>query len=131
MTKSLDTSILVRLCVGDVPKQVAAANHLLATNPKLAVADAAIIEAEHVLQSWYRYDRDRITKTLQMLLSQPNLNCNRTLFGEALAHYQKHPALSLVDCCLAIYAKLGNAAPLLTFDRKLANQLQHAELLAA
>ncbi len=131
MIRSLDTSILVRLCINDIPEQVDAATALLVSGKTFHVADIAVCETVYVLESFYGLARPQVVKTVDMLLAQPNLIMNRQLFAEVLPHYIAHPKLSFIDCCLAVYAKLNEAAPLLTFDKKLANQLQHAELLQA
>ena len=58
------------------------------------------------------------------------ISCNRELFIEILPIYSKHPKLSFVDCYLEVLARRTNTAPLLTFDKKLANQLSGAQLLS-
>lgn len=129
VARSLDTNVLIRLCVGDVPVQSRAAMKLIESDEELCLADAVLIETIFVLSINYQLPRGQVVDTLQKLLSHPNLICNRELFGTVLAHFLKHPGLSVVDCYLAEVAYLNGAAPLLTFDKKLAAQLQHAELL--
>jgi len=129
MISSLDTSIIVRLCTGDSAKHVNAATQLLQSAPKLAIADAAVIETEHVLRHNYRYDRQRIINSFQTLLWQDTINCNRSLFTKALHYYEQYPSESFVDCCLTVYAELNETTPLLTFDKALAKHLPNAKLL--
>jgi predicted nucleic acid-binding protein len=57
--------------------------------------------------------------------------CNRELFIEILPIYAGHPKLSFVDCYLEVLARRTGAVPLLTFDKKLANQLSGAQLLSS
>jgi predicted nucleic acid-binding protein len=59
----------------------------------------------------------------------PELDGNRALFAKALPLFATHPALSLEDCCLSVYAELDGATPLWTFDQKLARQVTGAELV--
>jgi len=49
---------------------------------------------------------------------------------EVLPIYTAHPKLSFTNCYLATLAQKTGAAPLLTFDKKLANQLPAAQLLS-
>ena len=58
------------------------------------------------------------------------ISCNHELFIEVLPIYSKHPKLSFVDCYLEVLARRTNNAPLLTFDKKLANQLSGVQLLS-
>ena len=129
MISSLDTSIIVRLCTADSAAHLTAANKLLQSASQVAIADAAIIETEHVLRTWYAYDRERIIDTFAALLWQDNINCNRTLFDKALHYYKQYPSESFVDCCLTVYAELDQTTPLLTFDKNLAKHLPNATLL--
>lgn len=127
---SLDTSILLRLCTGDVPEQAEAATRLIEKHRVTATA-IAFIEAEHVLRTAYQFSRDEIADMYAMLMSQANLICDRALLAKALHDYQKYPSESFVDCCLTASAELDEAVPLLTFDQNLAKHLPNARLLSA
>jgi predicted nucleic-acid-binding protein len=127
---SLDTNCLLRWLLLDVPAQAQlVANHL--AQGQHQVADMALLEFVYVLEAVYGYPRQLVAKNLEIIAAHPNISCNRELLKHVLPAYVEHPAVSFGDCCLAICAHLNNAAPLRTFDRKLANQLQHAELLKA
>ena len=65
-----------------------------------------------------------------MIIGQDAVVCSGALFLEVLPLYTGHPKLSFADCYLEVLARRTNTAPLLTFDRKLANQLSGAQLLA-
>lgn len=130
MSGSLDTSVLLRLLLGDVPAQTTAAAHVLnAVRGQVAVADAVFIEAAHVTERYYHLSRNDISELLRQFMRLEVVNCNRRMLDGALVLYIDHPALSFEDCCLATYAELNDACPLYTFDRKLANQLSQAELI--
>lgn len=127
---SLDTNVLLRLLLQDVPDQHDAVVDLLSrTNGQFEVADTAIIEVVFVLERHYGFTRDAVAEDVGSLITLPQLNCNRDLFERALPLYTVHPALSFEDCCLSIYAELQAAAPLWTFDKKLASQAAGARLL--
>jgi predicted nucleic-acid-binding protein len=127
---SLDTNVLLRLIVGDVPTQTSAIEDLLKRVSSLQVADVVIFETVFVLQSYYAFSREDIYQSLVSIIRHPKINCNRRLFEPAFAFYREHPKLSLVDCALPGYANLNNATPLYTFDKDLAKSLADTELLS-
>ena len=126
---SLDTNVIVRLFLDENPTQTKAAQDCLTTYDRIEVADLAIIESLYILADRYELGREKAVELINMVISHPRINCNRGLFARALPLYLKHRALSIEDCCLATYAELNGSSPLLTFDRMLANQSVHAELL--
>ncbi len=120
---SIDTNIILRLLVGDVPEQGQAALKLVAnaTGP-LSVADIAVIEVEYALRYYYHFSRSQNASLLGKFLAHPKINANKALFLRAMVKYVTSPKLSLADCCLVEYAELNEAVPLWTFDKKLASQ---------
>lgn len=120
--KSLDTNTLLRLLLADVPKQTAAVEALLAdTSQKFAVADMVFTEIVWVLQGrTFGYDRNHITDNLQSIIAIKHVSCNRAMLERAIPLYVDHQNISFIDACLAVYAELNGATPLLTFDKKLA-----------
>lgn len=127
---SLDANIILRLLLNDVPKQNQAAMSLLKNaSGQFAIADIALVEVAFVLERAYEFKRPQIVEVLQAFMQQPSINCNRILFDNAFELFEQHTSLSLEDCCLAVYAKLNDAEPLFTFDKKLANSSLHAQLL--
>lgn len=129
---SLDATVLLRLILNDVPEQHQSAVTLFEeTAGPLAVADIAMIELVFVLARHYEFNRAQIAEAVEGLMELTELNCNRSLFRNALALFLKYPKLSFEDCCLAIYAELNSAEPLWTFDQKLAKQVPAAKLIPA
>ncbi|MFZ1258332.1 MAG: PIN domain-containing protein [Candidatus Saccharimonas sp.] len=127
---SLDANVLLRLLLGDIPTQQAAALKLLdSTTRQFAIADIAISEVVFVLSRNYRLSREVICEHLLEFLANEQFHCNRALVAEALPMYMEHPALSFEDCCLAVHAKLDNLRPLYTFDKKFAKQAPDAQLV--
>lgn len=128
---SLDANAVLRFMLGDVPEQKALVVQLLRhTDGQFAVADVAIMEIVHALWRYYGIERSDIQQSLRAFMNLSQINCNRALFDGALEQYVLHPALSFEDCCLAVYAELNDAAPLYTFDKKLARQAPSAQLIA-
>ena|SRR5665213_1176806 len=129
-TGSLDTNVLLRLLLNDVPEQHTAAKKLIEqTTNQFAVADTVIIELVFALDRYYGFSRLQITEAVDGLMKLKEINCNRVLFKKTLALFINHSGLSFEDCCLAIYAQLNEAEPLWTFDKKLANQVSSAKLV--
>ena len=58
------------------------------------------------------------------------LEYNYMMVSTALPYYLAHPKLSWADCALSVEAELKHREPLFIFDKKLANQLPQAKLLA-
>ncbi len=128
-SESLDTNALLRFLLADLPAHTKLIDKMLASDTKYQIADIAVVEVAFVLEEVYRMSRDHIAENLNAIMAQGNFNCNRKLFSKALPLYLAHPKLSIVDCCLAIYAELQEALPLRTFDKKLATQLSQAALI--
>lgn len=127
---SADTNILLRLLLNDIPEQHIAAKDLLQqSSNQVAVADTAVIELVFVLERHYGFSRLQITEAIDGLIRLKEINCNRVLFENAVAIFIQHSGLSFEDCCLSTYAKLNEAEPLWTFDKKLANQAPNSKLL--
>jgi predicted nucleic-acid-binding protein len=129
MTVSLDTNVVIRLFIQDNQRQSEAALTALEKYDSIYISDIALVETVYGLAYHYKLGRKEAVKRIETLLGLPKINCNKLLFRQALPFFVAHPALSIEDCCMATYAELNNATPLLTFDKKLANQLPHTELL--
>ena len=126
---SLDTNILLRLILQDNQPMLTAVKRELARHQEFAVSDQVVIEIVYILGGHYRYTRLEICAVTEALLANQHLKLNRDVLGQTLVYYRKHSAVSFVDCYLATTAKATNQVPLLTFDRKLANQLPHTQLV--
>lgn len=127
---SLDANVLLRLLLNDTPRQHEAVLELFEKgSDRFDVADTAIIELVFVLGRHYEFSRAAVVEAVEGLMELTAIKCNRPLFETALPLYSKYSALSFEDCCLSAYAKLSNAAPLWTFDQKLARQAPNARLV--
>lgn len=127
-TPSIDTNIILRLLLDDVPAQREAVLGLLARYNAVEVADLAITETVFVLERVLEVPREEVVAVLRSLLANQHMRLNRVLLEHVIPEYLAHPAVSFNDCCLAAYAELNGATPLFTFDKNLARQLVCAEL---
>ena len=117
--KSLDTNIVLRFLLNDVPSQTARAKALLSRSPTY-VSDVVVTEAVFVMESFFGLDRTSIAHLIRMLMAAPGL-ISSFFLQDVIDLYLARPALSWVDCYAAIEAKIsGNS--LYTFDKKLRTQ---------
>ena len=128
---SLDTNIILRFLLNDVPAQTEKVVNLLTTSDRIFIIDdQAITESVYVMSTNYKLQRPEIVAYLKVLEKIININFDHALFSEVFPLYLSHPKLSFNDCYLAVKAKQSSAAPLYTLDQKLAAQLPSAKLLA-
>lgn len=121
--KSLDTNVVLRLLVGDVPEQAAKIEDMLAAAKpnSFAVADAVFFECAWVLSGpLYGFGRSMVGDMLLQVAGIGQVSCNRTMLRQAIPRYVQNKAISFMDSCLVTYAEINNATPLLTFDKHLA-----------
>lgn len=116
---SLDTNILLRLLIADVPEQARKAEALIESTYRLDVADAVMIELVFVLEKVYGLSRSTVAANVHVLLRNPKIQCNRRLFTPVMALYESESALSIIDCAALFYARLNKQTPLHSFDKKL------------
>ncbi len=126
---SLDTNVLLRWLLDDAPTQSALADRLIDSPATFRIDDAVLIETVHVLQNVIHADREKVRNALRLVIAKKNFELDRGLWNDVASVYHSHPKLSVVDVYLTLRAQRAAAGPLLTFDRKLAAQLDGAELL--
>lgn len=126
---SVDTNVLLRWLLADVPAQTERADALLASGRQFTVDDVAIIEVVFVLERVMRLRRATVADAVNTVISRAALDLDRDRWRAVVTDYVAHPKLSVADIYLARRAAEREAAPLYTFDKKLASQLDPAELV--
>ena len=126
---TLDTNIVLRWLLADVPEQTAAAEALLAGGTRCVVPDVTLVETVFVLERVMRLTRPTVVQAVETVLAIADVEVDRGLWHAALVDYLAYPKLSIADTYLAALATASGRLPLYTFDRKLANQLGAAQLL--
>lgn len=117
---SLDTNVILRFLLDDVPNQTKAATLLITSKPVYAT-DVVIIEVIYVLQTIMQLPRQDVTQLVGDFLGFPQVVHNTVYLLDAIERYKLHPALSIVDCYAAAESAVyGNR--LATFDKRLATQ---------
>jgi len=118
--KSLDTNIVLRFLLHDVPTQDAKVRQLF-SKPPLYVSDVVVAETAFVLEKWSEFDRNETASLLRTLLAVPGLSFNDKILPEAIELFQSRKSLSFVDSYAAVEARIFGIN-LITFDMKLLNQ---------
>ena len=126
---SLDTNCLLRWLLDDVPEYTTIITTIISSEKKLSIADVALIETIFVLEKIKKISRETIKEAVFAVFEKDNIQCNRELFMEIFPVYISRPKLSFVDCYLEVFARKTGDVPLLTFDKKMGNQLSGTKLL--
>ena len=117
---SLDTNVVLRFLLGDVPGQTDKATSLIESRT-VYVTDVIIIEAIYVLEKVYQLSRADICDLIVGFLGFSNVVHNPRFLLDAIDMYRCHQALSIVDCYACHEARAyGN--DLVTLDKRLVNQ---------
>lgn len=127
--ESLDTNILLRIILQDIPEQFELALELIERKGVIyKVSNAALLEVVFVLTRM-DVDRETIVGVLTRIISRPNIKVSDVMGVELFLMYMKCPALSFTDCYLVMEAAMDEAEPLWTFDKALAKQSGTAKLV--
>lgn len=117
---SLDTNVILRFLLDDVPDQTLKATDLIQGN-SVYVTDVVIVEVIYVLEKVMGLSRQDIGALVLDFLGFSNVLHSPYFLLETIQFYLKHPALSIVDCYAALEAKVYSNQ-LVTFDKRLVNQ---------
>ncbi len=97
--ESIDTNILLRLVLNDVPEQCRKVQALIQEKSRsFRIADPALTELVFVLEKIYQLDRNEIAELMDIISSIPQFIFDRPLFEATTQLYLDKPALSIVDC---------------------------------
>ena len=119
---ALDTNIVVRLIVGDDPRQTRAAEKLVSSEP-CTVAPSVLMECEWVLRASYKLDAALIAASMRDLLTLQNIDAlDLTLTQQVLQGYEA--GLDFADALHA--AQRSDGESFVTFDKKFAQRAPKA-----
>ncbi len=118
----LDTNILLRFFLNDIPKQKKIADKLFQEAKKggltLIVSQIVIFELDFILEKYYRFSKGLVIDRLKTLVVTKYLKVeSREIFILALNLYGV-TKISFVDCFLLSKAKLSKSK-ILSFDKEL------------
>lgn len=118
---SLDTNIVLRFLLDDVPEQSQKATNLIESNAALYVTDVVVVETVYVLEKVFELSRSDICELMLGFLGFSNVVHNPRFLINAVELYTEHPALSIVDCYACEEARSYNNE-LITLDKRLITQ---------
>ena len=131
MSATLDTNVVLRLVLKDIPEQYEIIKDLItAQGAQFRLSDMVAVDLVHALMHHYDLNRSQVAEILRSLLIDPNIDSNRALLESVIKSFVTHPSLSFVDCYLSEEAKATGNLPLVTFDKKLASQHDAAQLMS-
>ena len=131
---TLDTNVLVRLLVGDDPRQAAQAEALARESAEAAeplfVPLTVMLELEWVLRSRYRFPKDAVLSTLVNLLETREIEFQDEASVERALFFYRSKRADFAECLHLGCAVTHDRLPLVTFDRQAAG-LEGAKLLGS
>lgn len=114
---SLDTNVLLRYVLHDIPQQSKMIDTMLAQGAVYAVEDSALFEMMYVLEKVYLLDRYAVAENVYAIIRSNSFRSQAAFFEMMLPLYIKEHALSVIDCALLVYARFHTITPLKTFDK--------------
>ena len=115
---AVDTHVLVRLAVLDDQAQLAKAKRFI--EPGAWVSHVVLIEAVWVLDSYYSFTREQLSRFIETTTLHPNLRVqDADVVEAALSHFNAQKKLSFTDCLVLEIARKAGHIPLGTFDKAL------------
>ncbi len=120
MITSLDTNVVLRFILDDVPEQTEKATEIITKN-KVYVTDVVTVEVIYVLEKVIGLTRQDLTKLVTDFLGFSNVVHNPYFLLNAVSLYEHHPSLSIVDCYASAEAEAYNNK-LVTFDQRLVSK---------
>lgn len=120
---AVDTNVMVRLLVGDDPKQAQIARQLFDDHAdqdgSLWLSDVVVVEIAWTLARAYDRPRADIATALNALLHHATVALESAAdIRAALVLYEKGPA-DFADCLLSVKARRHACDTVVTFDRKM------------
>lgn len=129
----VDTNVLARLFVNDVPSQHQAALQFFGQRSKddpAYVSLLVVAEFVWLLKAQYDYSKDSIRLALASLLDSPDIHLqDRDLVAEAVAQ-SSQPKVDLIDVLIVGLARQQRCPSVVTFDRNAAKRISGMDLLA-
>jgi predicted nucleic-acid-binding protein len=120
----IDSNLLLRLIVGDDPKQAVVARDFLRDKCKADtpgyVCHIVLVEVVWTLAKAYGFSRDRIAAAIEQVLETAQLDIESSNdVAAAVKDYRSGPA-DFADCLLVRVNSAAGCAHTVTFDRKAA-----------
>jgi predicted nucleic-acid-binding protein len=123
---AVDTNVVVRLLIGDDPKQVTVARSVFAAGP-VWIAKTVLLETGWVLRSVYGFDDDAVRDALIHLLGLRNVHSEDEAAVAAALELTKHG----VDFADALHlSSKPNGVSFVSFDQQFVRRAKRAGVTA-
>ena len=121
---TLDTNILARYLLNDIPEHSERARNLLRSAARgeasLFLPTSVFVEIAHLMTRRRSVPRERAASTLMSVLRLEGIHVqDRETIANALAFWQSTGGLSFVDCYHLALTKALGMSRIYTFDRKM------------
>ena len=121
MSSLLDTNVIVRYLVRNVPDMARRAAEIIEGPEQLLVTDVVLAETAYVLQSVYSIRRDLIVDALVAFVSRRNigvLGLEKDLVLQALLLCRPSGRVSFADALVWAAARSSRIAAIYSFDER-------------
>ena len=121
MSGFLDTSMVVRYLVRDVPDMADRAATIIDSDENLLISGVALAEVDHVLRSVYNLPREAVIDHLMAFVSKRNIYCHGLDKGtvlEALLMCRPSGRVSISDVLIWAAAKPPGQNLVYSFDAR-------------
>ena len=112
----LDSDVVIRVLTEDDPNKARRFKEFLVTASNLILTDVTFAEIYWTLKSFYKFNKDRILSSLEILIHDKAISCNLNLLQETI-FILKASKLSLIDSYTAAYSILESNSKILSFDK--------------
>lgn len=117
MRKLLDTNLIIRFLLKDIPSQAQAVKKMLETyGEELILTDVGLAEIVWVLTSYYQLPRAEVVNKLLDLLSLKTIQANREVLIRALELYQSLN-IDFIDAYLGAFAQNQGLNDIYSYDK--------------
>lgn len=116
MRKLLDSNLLIRFLLNDIPNQAKAVRKILVSNEEeLVLTDVALAEIVWVLTSYYQLPKSEVVDKLLDLLTLDTIHANKPVLYRALSLY-KSLNIDFIDAYLAAFAEKEGMETVYSYD---------------
>lgn len=129
--KGLDTNVVLRLLLADDPDQAQRAREYIEHASAAArcwINRIVLCEAVWVLERSYRYGREQIASTVELLLEADEIQIEDAVVVRSALYAYRISQAGFADCLIGMANGLAGCERTATFDRKAA-ELDEFELI--
>ena len=121
MSGFLDTSMVIRYLVRDVPEMAEQAVTVIDGEESLWITGVALVEADHVMRTVYLLPREMIIDKLMAFLGRQNIECyglDKGFVLQALLMCRPSARISVADALIWAAARSSGQNVVYTFDAR-------------